>query len=67
VVVGNLSNLLNFLHAWTLREASSKLSQVERHTQSLGVLGSLPNSIFVPLIALLRFSGLWLASCAHAW
>jgi len=61
IVISHVTDLVDLLGAGTLGQASAELSDDERHTEALGVLGSLANSFLMPLEALFSVGNLRLS------
>jgi len=62
--IGDISNLVDLLSAWTFSEASTELSDNERNSKALSISCSLANSLLMPLRALLSMGNLWFSSNA---
>jgi len=62
VLIRDIGDLVNFLGARTISEASTEFSDDERDTKTLGILSSSADSLLVPLFALLGVSNLRFSS-----
>lgn len=62
MLIGDIGNLVNFLGARTIGEASTEFGDDERDSKTLGILCSGADSLLVPLFALLGVSNLRFSS-----
>jgi hypothetical protein len=64
VIIGSVTDLVDFLGAGSFSEAGTKFGDDKRDTEALRVFSSLPDSLLVPLTADAGVLNLWLTSKA---
>ena len=67
ILIGDITNLVDFLSAGTLSKACTKLSDVVRDTKALGIEVASANTLLVPDEALVCESRIGLSSSARRW